>query len=222
MVNDVSHAFFHAKEKRSVYVELPDEDKLHGDNHQCPRLNYIMYRTTDAAINWHDEYSRQLLSNGFVQGKASPCAFYHPTRKIITMVHGDDYVSVGKESDLQWMEERLKDKYEIKTKWLGPEARHEQEIRALNRIVTWEKEGIGYEADPRHVEVIVEELGLDGCIVVGTPGTSTEGRTNEDAHNPLDSAMETKYRALVARANYLSRDRADIAYSVEELAKAMA
>lgn len=108
-----------------------------------------MYGTRDAAINWHDEYSQQLLNNGFVQGKASPCALYRPLREIRTLVHGDDYVSVGKEHDLQWTEARPKDKYEIKTKWLVPEARHEQDIRVLNRIVTREEEGIGYEADPR-------------------------------------------------------------------------
>ena len=56
------------------------------------------------------------------------------------------------------METRLKEKYEIKTKWLGPEKHHNQEVRVLNRIITWEPEGIGYEADPRHVEVMTEEL----------------------------------------------------------------
>ena len=53
------------------------------------------------------------------------------------------------------MEAALKEKYEIKTKWLGPKDHHEQEIRVLNRIITWEKDGIGYEADPRHVEVML-------------------------------------------------------------------
>ena len=81
MVNDVSRAFFHAKVKRAVYVELPAEDKGPGDENKCARLNYSMYGTRDAAINWHDEYTQQLISNGFVQGKASPCAFYHPEKK---------------------------------------------------------------------------------------------------------------------------------------------
>lgn len=68
----------------------------------------------------------------------------------------------------------------------------------------------------------MEKLGLQGCIVVGIPGTSAEGRTKEDASELLDSATETRYRALVARANYLSPDRVDVAYSVKELAKSMA
>lgn len=92
MVNDVSRAVFHAKLKRAVYVELPAEDKGLGDENKCARLNYSMYGTRDAAVNWHDECTQQLMSHGFVQGKASPCTFFHPGKEIRTVVHGDDYI----------------------------------------------------------------------------------------------------------------------------------
>ena len=29
--------------------------------------------------------------------------FYHPTKDIRTLVHGDDYVSSGQETDLKWL-----------------------------------------------------------------------------------------------------------------------
>ena len=51
MVNDVSRAFFHAKARRSVYVQIADEDKAPGDEKRCGRLNYSMYGTRDAAQN---------------------------------------------------------------------------------------------------------------------------------------------------------------------------
>ena len=96
MINDISRAFSHAKAKRDVYVDLPVEDIELGDEGRCAKLEYSMYGTRDAAINWHDEYSSQLVDVGFVQGKASPCTFYHPTRRVRIVVHGDDYVWVGK------------------------------------------------------------------------------------------------------------------------------
>ena len=34
-------------------------------------------------------------------------------------------------------------------------------MRILSRIVTWTKEGIEYEGDQRHVEICVQDLGLD-------------------------------------------------------------
>ena len=67
----------------------------------------------------------------------------------------------------------------------------------------------------------MEDLGLKGCVDVSTPGTATEGRTKDDYNDPLDAGDETRYRALVARANYLTPDRADIAFAVKEQAKAM-
>ena len=80
MANDVSRAFFHAKAKRDVYVDLPAEDKEPGDEYRCAKLEHLMYGPRDAAMNWHDEYFGQLIDNGFVQGKASPCTFYHPVK----------------------------------------------------------------------------------------------------------------------------------------------
>ena len=92
MINDVSRAFFHVQVKRDVYVEIPDEDKLPGEQGKCAKLNFSLYGTRDAALNWHEEYSQQLVANGFKQGIASPCIFYHPQRGIRTVVHGDDYI----------------------------------------------------------------------------------------------------------------------------------
>ena len=77
-------------------------------------------------------------------------------KEMRTLVHGDDYVIVGHEKDLKWLEARLKDKYEIKTKMLGLNEDHDREVRVFNRMITWEQSGIGYEADPRHVEIIVK------------------------------------------------------------------
>ena len=111
------------------------------------------------------------------------------------------------EKDLKWMEACLRKKYEIKRKWLGPGEQHSREIRELNRIITCENEGIGYEADPRHVELLVEELGLSSCATAGTPGTSIEGKTREEDNEQLSKDEEIKYRASVARANYLALDR---------------
>ena len=111
MINDISRAFFHARAKRDVYVQLPTEDKEAGDENKCGKLKYSMYGTRDAAQNWYHEYSGHLINIGFQQGKASPCAFYHPERGIRTYIHGDDYVSTGKPQDLNWMKMQSRRKH---------------------------------------------------------------------------------------------------------------
>ena len=49
---DVRRAYFHAKARRPVYVQLPEEDKEEG---QCGRLNKALYGTRDAAQSWEHE-----------------------------------------------------------------------------------------------------------------------------------------------------------------------
>ena len=103
MINDVSRVSFHATATRNVYVQLPDEDAEEGEEGRCGKLNYSMYGTRDAAQNWAAECSSRLIEAGFRQGNVSPCTFCHEGKGIRTLVHGDDYVSVGHPKQLQWL-----------------------------------------------------------------------------------------------------------------------
>ena len=98
---DVSRAYFYAKAVRPVYVELPEEDKEPGDQNKCGRLVMIMYGTRDAAINWSDEYTKTLVKDGYKQGRANPCQFGHPSKKVAVMVHGDDFGTAGSDESLK-------------------------------------------------------------------------------------------------------------------------
>ena len=223
MTNDISRAFFHAKVKRDVYVQLAEEDRGPHEEGICGKLRYSMYGTRDAAQHWFEEYSSQLCSVGFRQGRATPCVFYHPERRIRTMVHGDDYVSTGMPKDVEWMNLQFESKYTVKTQLLGPGPNEVKQVKILNRIITWDgKQGIIYEADPRHVEIVVDQLQLDDAKLVTTPGTKEEGRTQEGMDTGLDPERASRYPALVARCNYLALGRPDVAFSVNELARRMA
>ena len=69
---------------------------------------------------------------------------------------------------------------------------------------------------------MLEQLSLKDAKEATTPGTSEEGRTSEDHQQLLQDLEVSKYRALVARCNYISPDRPDIAFAAKELARAMA
>ena len=220
MVNDVSRAYFCAPARRQVFVELPKEDNETGEN-LVGELNYSMYGTRDAAQNWGEECAATMEQMGFERGKASPCTFSHTQRKLECYIHGDDFVTTGMEQNLKWMKAELEKHYEIKTQVLGPGSEDLQQVRVLNRVLTWTKEGIHYEADPRHAEIVCEQLGLKDAKGVVTPGTKDEGTTKENRDDKLDEAQAYKYKSLVARLNYLAPDRPDIAFSVKELARSM-
>ena len=226
MVADVKRAYFHAKCKRLTYVKLPPEDIGPGEENTCGRLNYSMYGTRDAAANWAEEYSTVLIEMGFQQGRASPCVFYHPGYDLRAYVHGDDSVIIGQPAAPKWMRETMEKKYELTVETLGPDKDQVKEVRVFNRVLRWTSKGIEYEVDPRHVEIILQQLNIDQCKPVSTPGTKEEGelKSGDAILAPrllLDEQRSYAYRALVARANYLAPDRPDIAFAVKELARAM-
>ena len=117
MTNDVSRAYFYApiQEGQHIYVKLPSEDILPGEEHMCGKLNYSMYGTRRAATNWQTHYTKILVQNGFITGYANNCTFHNPTKDIYCMVHGDDFVSTGSDSSLKWLESILTKEFKIKT-----------------------------------------------------------------------------------------------------------
>ena len=69
-------------------------------------------------------------------------------------------------------------------------------------------------------EIIVRELGLAQGKGVKTPGVRNKLDSLLESE-PLEAAEATRYRALVARANYVAQDRADIQFAVKELSRGM-
>jgi hypothetical protein len=104
MVNDVRRAYFYAEVTRPVWVELPEEDYTDDDRWEdrVAKLNVSMYGTRDAAMNWGHTVEKHLVEVGWTQGRASASVYKHEGRDLATLVHGDDYVTVGKRSDVEW------------------------------------------------------------------------------------------------------------------------
>ena len=216
---DVKKAYLNADCVREVYVRLPEESHQEG---MCARLKKSLYGTRDAAQNWEAEYTKTLASLGFRVGQACPCAFWHEGRDIRVVVHGDDFTILSNEDGIRWVHKQMAGKYTVKLRGVvGPNPGDEKEVTLLNRAISWKSWGIQYEADARHSEIIVRELGLSNSKGVATAGV--RNKYDEAAEESLLTAEEaTKYRALVARANYLAQDRPDVQFSVKELARGMA
>ena len=221
---DVRRAYFYAKATRPVSTEIPIEDFESGDEGKVARLNLSLYGTRDAAQNWDKEYTTFLQESGFKTGLASPCNFEHLTKELKLTVHGDDFTVTGPTAGLQWMQRRMEQKYEIKAHYLGPEPGMKDEIRILNRTLRWTKEGITYEADQRHAEIVIKEMNMKKANAVSTPIVP---EPSEEANSRLSSPDMTKdeaslFRGLVARVNYLSLDRPDLQFAAKTASQHMA
>ena len=121
---------------------------------------------------------------------------------------------------MQWCTQMMKDEYEVKVRgMLGPDRKDDKKISILNRCIEWKKDEIWYEADPRHAETLIREIGLYGKRSVVTPRIKAKIDEENDTH--LDPSSATRYRQLIARCNFIAQDRPDIQYAVKEAAKGM-
>ena len=138
-------------------------------------------------------------------------------------VHGDDFTAVGPKPELDWFETEMRGCYELTVGGrLGPGPDDDKEATVLNRVIRWTEKGIEYEADPRQVERLLEELDLDGDGVKGvvTPGVKVVAHQVE-SDEELPMSEFTRFRGLAARANFLAADRIDIICAAKKVCRYM-
>ena len=89
---------------------------------------------------------------------------------LMGMVHGDDFVFTGSASALEGVHKDLSKTVLLKLVGvLGSGKDDSKELRVLNRVIRHCPDGIRYEADPRHSEIL-RALLVQPAHVVGTPG----------------------------------------------------
>ena len=167
---DIRKAYFNGTPKRPIFMTFPKELGLPSD--KVAKLVRCVYGTRDAGAIWEDCYRDALESIGFTSGSASPCCFWHKERNLSCVVHGDDFSTLGLDADLDWLEKSLAEHFELKIRGrIGEGLPGDNEMRILNRIVAVHEDCISYEADPRHVDLLSNSLGIVEANSVGTPGT---------------------------------------------------
>ena len=103
----------------------------------------------DAALNWSEAYTAALLKFGFEKGNANPCSFVHVGLDIQTVVHGDDFMSVGPKKSLRKMERDMMNKFKVKSELLRPAGEDGcvQQAKFLNCIITLGAQSLVWEPD---------------------------------------------------------------------------
>ena len=131
------------------------------------------------------------------------------------MTHGDDFVVTGSGRSLSELKKQLECvcvSNQSEHLW-GRFGKEHQSAESENR-----ETGILYQHDPRHVDVLVESLGLENGNTVQTPIVDD---VKDDNLVRLDPEQISKYRSYVARRLFLSQDRADVTFAVNELCQRM-
>ena len=123
---------------------------------------------------------------------------------------------------MTWLEKEMGEWYEIETRGgLDGVTPGMQEMTILNREINWNGHNLSYQADPKHVQIMAKEFGLDDLSKGLEVPITRDVDNEEDAEDELQGEEATQYRALAARANYLSQDRVDIQFAAKEACRGM-
>ena len=227
---DISRAHFVPKAERDIYVELPEEDEMKKAG-MVGKLLRTMYGTQDASRLWQKDYTELLVANTYRAGISNPALFYSATWDARMLVHGDDFVMLADEDAISHMDSLLKSKYTVKMLANMGDGDKVEEAVVLNRVIRYVpcgpngKEVMELEADQRHVEVIVEELGLNATNAKGVDVPRVKRSEKEvlagAESSPLERGDTRKYRSATMRASYLGQDRTDIQEATKCLAQKM-
>ncbi len=81
---------------------------------------------------------------------------------------------------MDWFREVIEHRVEVKFK-ASLERKRPGAVRILNRIATVTSGGLAYEADLRHAEILMKDVGIDGGSEgVTTPGSNSKGVARGD------------------------------------------
>ena len=107
------------------------------------------------------------------------------------VVHGDDFTALGNSDGLDKLERGMTETFECKLKGrLGTGGEDLKEMRVLNRIVRITPDGLLYEADPRHAEMLIKAFKLEGSKPVVTPGVKPSDPETDPDKMDHDIAQE--------------------------------
>jgi hypothetical protein len=208
---DVNNAFLHGELNEEVYMKLPPEYTLKGENKVC-KLTKSLYGLKQASRQWFAKFLSTLISHGFIQSKSDYSLFTRSqgTSFIALLVYVDDIVLASNNVDaitqlIQFLNNqfKLKDLGDLKF-FLGLEiARTSKGISLCQRKYTLE---------------ILEDSGMLAAKPSKFP---METNLKLSRHSGDSIADPASYRRLVGRLLYLNITRPDISYSVQILSQFM-
>ena len=186
-------------------VELPPEEQVKGED-LIGELLKSLCGTREAAPNWEKKWQRVIIDSGFVIGTWSLAIVCCRERELCGFVHGDDFIVTGDSMQLAWIESRLNEA----GRWRrqdGHDPEHQIEI----------------ETDPRHREILLAPMNLDGANVksVTTPAVKLQEWTPQML-TKTDRDRTPTFRSATMRASFMSINRVDVQQAVKEVARFMA
>ena len=117
-----------------------------------------------------------MTEEGFVRGKSSGSIYASEGLDITLAVHGDDFYAEGEPECLDVLDMIMEKHFVVKkAPRIGPGAATSGQF--LNRVIGYDPKRVAFtwEADPKHVPLLLKDLGLLGAKPRTTPGEKNLG-----------------------------------------------
>ena len=129
-------------------------------------------------------------------------------------MHGDDFVAVAEDGQLDYFERVLENSMEIKRVGrIGP--RHSSAGKGLRRVVSWTDDGLTWGTDPRLSGKLLKLLNLIGGKGVTVVDVKDIGKDDRDVNSELEYAEVKIVQTAAGLEQHIALDRPDIAYRVK-------
>ena len=182
-----SRAHCQADATSEMAIELPPEEQAKGQDFVGELLNSL-HGTRKAAHSWERKWQSGIVEMNFEIGTWSPAIVCCCEREVCGFVHGDDIIFVGESMQLAWTESGVDEKPLLKKKAvLGPDDGDDKTVTIFNLLVTWvclseSRNQIEIEADPRHREILLAQMKLDGANTQSVATPAVKVQESKDAY----------------------------------------
>ena len=120
------------------------------------------------------------------------------------MVHGDDFVAVGRKENLKKLRGTVESRYKLKAQTLGNGDGNAKGLRLLNKVIRLTEDSLELEAHPRHAEIVVKELGLERATSSGVPRTKRSRRQRKTTRMSRMTTWTRKKRGDIEPSQFAS------------------
>ena len=169
MIHDVTCAFLHASMdgEPPLALILPWGMAPEG----CLGvLDCALYGTRRASYLWGEKISTEFTKPGtLTRAKGCGQLYFNKEKQLVTVVHGDDFITTGPDASLQWFDTLVRKAFKVKYGIrLGP--RFQAEGCFLGRTIKFVNK-VGYEYCParQHIDNAAAKVGLQEAKPVQAP-----------------------------------------------------
>ena len=219
---DVSVAFFHADSSGGIGVIPPKGMYVNDD--VIWLLKKAMNGTREASYCWGNKIRRVKKDWGFDELLVVPNVYFHKEWEVVLTVHGDDFLAVGRASDLDRVDRMMQESYKVKIlPRIGPQAFGGEVDHGdhLHRTISWHASGFSWKADAKYREGLLQELSMKSSNGIDTPSSKLTGTGDRHSQDPLDEEETLLFRRLAGTLLYLSQDRPSIQFAASQVMEGM-